>query len=225
MSIVSGSMGAVMGSNAQEDATKQNTQNSQAALNMQQRLHDEDIARNKPFYDKGVQASANLDRMVNGGYDVKESPSARYQLTEGTKSLNRQLAARGLLGSGNAAQRLSELSSGVAANDYDKQYSRLLDQVKIGTGASASAGASSQTLSNQVGQNSIQQQQNNTSAGNARASLYAGMGGASAGAANLGINAYRAGLFGGSAAAGESGYTLGAVPEAASLSQYETLAL
>lgn len=132
---------------------------------------------------------------VAGGYNMGESPAAQYQLTQGTKSLNRQLSARGLLGSGNASQRLAELSSGIAANDYNQQYSRLLDQVKIGTGASAAAGASSSTLSNAIGQNSAAVQQNNTQAGAARASLYSGIGGSGVSAVNTGINAYRSGLF------------------------------
>lgn len=197
MSIVSGTVGAVMASNAQGKATRQNKENAEASLAMQERLYNEDVARNKPFYNEGVKALPQLQEMVNGNYNMQESPAAKYQLTQGTRSLNRQLAARGLLGSGNAAQRLSELSTGVAANDYDKQYSRLLDQVKIGTGASGAAGASSQTFGNQIGQNSQQVQQNNTQGGQARASLYSGMGGASAGAANIGLNAYRSGLFSG----------------------------
>ena len=156
MSILSGTLGAVMSADAQDNATQQQATTAANSMAMQKQMYDEDIARNKPFYDAGVKANANLDRLVDGGYNMNESPSATYQLAQGTKSLNRQLASRGLLGSGNAAQRLAELSSGIAANDYDKQYSRLLDQVKIGTGASAAAGASSNTMSNAIGNTSAQ---------------------------------------------------------------------
>jgi hypothetical protein len=209
MSIVSGTLGAVMGSNAQDNATEANNRNSAAALAQQKQMYDEQIAREKPFYDTGVKANSSLDKMVNGGYDMKESPAAQYELTQGTKSLNRQLAARGLLGSGNAAERLSELSSGVAAKDYQDQYARLLDQVKIGTGASASAGAASNTMSQNIGNASAMQQQNNTMGAQARASLYSGMGGASAQAANVGINAYRSGLFSSGAGSGAAAGTAG----------------
>jgi hypothetical protein len=180
-----------MSSNAQDDATQANKDVSAQTLAFQKQIHDEDIARNKPFYDTGVSANANIDKMTHGGYDMQESPAAQYELQQGTRSLNRQLAARGLLGSGNAAQRLSELSSGVAAKDYNDQYSRLLDQVKIGTGASASAGASSNTLSSAVGQNATNQTAANTASGNARAALYSGMGGASSSAAGTALNAYK----------------------------------
>jgi len=182
---------------AQTDAAKTNSATADRALQQQKDIYDQEVARNKPFYDSGVTGVINLNKMVNGGYAMEESPAAKYQLTQGTKSLNRQLSARGLLGSGNASQRLAELSSGIAANDYDKQYSRLLDQVKIGTGASASAGAASQTLSNAIGQNSAAVQQNTTQSGAARAALYSGLSGANAQAMGTGLNAYRSGLFSG----------------------------
>lgn len=190
---------------AQTHASDQATNTANSALSQQKDIYEQEVARNKPFYDTGVTANANLDKMVNGGYDIKESPAAQYSLREGTKSLNRQLAARGLLGSGNAAQRLSELSSGVAANDYNQQYSRLLDQVKIGTGASASAGAASQTLSGAVGQNSTAVQNAQNQSGQARAALYAGQSGATMNAINTGINAYRSGLFNGNGSGGGGG--------------------
>jgi len=189
---------AKQASDTQQKATDANTDVANKALAQQKDIYDQEVARNKPFYDTGVNANANLDKMVNGGYDIKSSPAAQYELTQGTKSLNRQLAARGLLGSGNAAQRLSELSSGVAANDYSQQYSRLLDQVKIGTGASASAGAASSTLSNQVGQNAQAVQQNNTQGAAARAGLYSGINSNNINTVNTGINAMRSGLFNGS---------------------------
>lgn len=187
--------------NAQNAATQAQTTTANNALDEQRKIYEEEVARNKPFYDAGVAANVKLNDLSANGYDMKESPSAQYALTQGTRSLNRQLAARGLLGSGNASQRLSELSSGIAANDYNTEYNRkygaLLDQVKISTGASNSAGAASQALSNNVGQNSIAVQTAQGNAGQARASLYAGMGANSINMANLGINAYRSGLFSG----------------------------
>jgi hypothetical protein len=231
MSVVSG----IMGANAQSDAANtaansaSQTNSSQErianqALGQQKDLYNQDIARNKPFYDQGVNALGNLNKMVNGGYDMKESPAAQYVLTQGTKGLNRQLAARGLLGSGNAAQRLGELSSGVAASDYSNQYSRLLDQIKIGTGASAAAGASSGTMSGAIGQNAsalsgalgtngLAQQNAAYANGNARASLYGGIGQTGVNAVNTGINAYRSGMYnsGGGGNWASDGSAVGAV--------------
>jgi hypothetical protein len=191
MSLISGSMGAVMGSNAQNNATDAQSKSAADALAQQRDLYNQDVARNKPFYDNGVKANSSLDKMVNGNYDMNESPSARFQLAQGTKSLNSQLSARGLLGSGNAAQRMAELSSGIAASDYDKQYSRLLDQVKIGTGASAAAGASSNTLSQNIGNSAAQQQAAIGAAGANRAALYSGLGAQSGNAVGNGLNAYK----------------------------------
>ena len=194
MSLISGSMGAVMGADAQTESanTAANAQNNATA--MQKQIYDEEVKRNKPFYDVGVNAIPDYLKMLNGGYDMKESPSAQYSLTQGTKTLNRQLASRGLLGSGNAAQRLSELSSGVAANDYSQQYSRMLDALKLGTGASASMGAASSTYGNSLESGAQNLGNIAMNSGAARASLYSGMGGASGSALGTGLNIYNSGV-------------------------------
>ena len=147
--------------------------------------------------------------------------------------LSRQLAARGLLGSGNAAQRLGELSAGVAANDWNQQYGRLLDMVKVGTGASASAGSASQQLGNQIGQNAANVAGINANmagqvgsaalaAGQAQAGLYGGLGGASTRALNTGINAYNAYKGGGNNGAFDGSYGSGGFGTAAANSEGST---
>lgn len=208
MSVISGSLGAVMGSDAQTEAaqTAANAQNSATA--MQYKMYQEDVARQKPFYDVGVGAIQNYLKMLNGGYNMKESPSAQYEMEQGTKTLNRQLAARGLLGGPTAAKRLSELSSSVAAKDYNDQYSRLLDALKLGTGASASMGASSNAYSGQLGQAASNLGNIAMNSGAARASLYSGMGGASGSALGAGLRGYQMGKdlgWWGSAATGIGG--------------------
>jgi hypothetical protein len=189
---VVGTIGANKAASATTDAANTNLQGTNATLAQQKDIYNQDVARNKPFYDTGVAANANLDKMVNGGYNMSESPAAQYELQQGTKSLNRQLAARGLLGSGNASQRLAELSSGVAASDYNNQYNRLLDQVKIGTGASASAGNAGNQMSNNLSNANAANSASNTAAGAGRAALYSGYGGLVNNTVSTGINAYGA---------------------------------
>jgi len=159
---------------ALKDSNAAQAGSAQNQLDLQQRMYDESVARNKPFYDTGVTANSERNKMVNGGYNMQESPAAQYELQQGTKSLNRQLAARGLLGSGNASQRLAELSSGIAANDYNQQYQRLSDQINTGTGAAQQSNQSSNQLAAQ-GTNTYQNQSNTTTSNNtARAQLYTG---------------------------------------------------
>jgi hypothetical protein len=174
----------------------------------QEQLYREQLARGKPFYDLGVESIPQMKNMVSGNYDMNASPAARYELKQGSTALNRQLAARGLLGSGNAAHRLAELSSGVAAKDYNDQYNRILDQIKVGTGSAAAAGNASNTYNSAVGSStsgiagSIGNAANSVSnaqgqAGQARAALYSGQGGMANNMLNTGINAYNALSYGG----------------------------
>jgi hypothetical protein len=173
MSVISGIMGAeATRSAANTAADAQNTATAVADKNyMQQR---EDFM---PFYNVGVEAIPDYKKMLRGEYDMKESPAASYELMKGTRAMNRALASRGLSGSGNAAQRLTELNQGIAAKDWQNQYSRILDALKLGTGASASMGAASnantgaaQTAATNLG--NIAQQQ-----GANQASLYSGISG------------------------------------------------
>ena len=174
----------------------------------QEQLYREQLAREKPFYDLGVESIPQMKSMVSGNYNMQESPAARYELQKGSTSLNRQLAARGLLGSGNAAQRLAELSSGVAAKDYNDQYNRILDQIKVGTGSAAAAGNASNTYNAGIGSstsgiagsigNAAQGISNaQGQAGQARAALYSGQGGMANNMLSTGINAYNALSYGG----------------------------
>lgn len=205
MSVISGSLGAVMGSNAQTDAARSASDAQNYATTVQQQIYNQEVERNKPFYDVGTGAIPQYLKMLYGGYDMKESPAAQYELQQGSKTLNRQLAARGLLGSGNAAQRLAELSSGIAAKDYSDQYSRLVDALKLGTGASSSMGAASQTYSGAVGQGASNLGNLALQSGAARASLYSGLGGASGSALGTGLKLYdygsKAGWWGGGSGA------------------------
>lgn len=105
------------------------------------------------------------------------SPLAQWQSQEFTKSQNRQDAARGLAGSGGAAARVSEGDSAIAAQDYQNSYARILDALKIGSGASASAGASSGVFSNAVGNSGSASMGLALDQGNTNAQLWQGLGG------------------------------------------------
>jgi len=200
MSVVSGTVGAIMGSNATENAAEQAASAQQSSTAAQVALAREQMKQARedfaPYKAVGDRAVGDYEKMLHGGYDMQESPAAKYQLAQGTKALNRSLASRGLSGSGNAAQRISDLNSSVAASDWNNQYNRLSDALKLGTGASAAmgsaansaAGTMANAYSNQGNAlSNIYQQQ-----GQDRASLYSGLGGMTSKAAAQGMAAYNA---------------------------------
>lgn len=214
MSFISGPMVAIMGSNATEKAAETSANATtaaagksydaqMAALSAQKDIYNQTSADFQPYADVGKRAIPAYEKMLNGGYDMKESPAAKYQLTQGTKALNRAMASRGLSGSGNAVNRLTDLNSSIATSDWSNQYSRILDALKLGTGASSSMGSAGNVLSGATGQNAGQTSATAMSAGNTlagiygnlgtnQASLYSGLGGQTSNAAALGLKAYSA---------------------------------
>ncbi len=121
---------------------------------------------------------------------VKMSPAGQWTLREALKTQNRQDAARGLAGTGSASARTGELAAQVAANDWNQQYARILDALKIGTGAAQATGGASQTASNAIGQSGAMSGNLALASGANQASYYSGLGGAIGQAANLGLKAF-----------------------------------
>ena len=138
-----GALGSMYGADKAAEGSEKAAQAQMFAAMMQKKMFDEAMARQQPFYEQGISSLEDYAKMLKGGYDMKQSPAAQYELEQGTKALNRQLAARGMSGGGIAARRLAELSGGVAARDWQNQYSRLVDSLKLGTGAANSMNQSS----------------------------------------------------------------------------------
>jgi len=226
MSLVSGTIGAVMGADATESAANTSAQAQTESADKALIAQREALAAQKeqfqqqrddfePYRQIGITNLPAFQKAVSGEFKYNPnapSKGAEWRIQQGTKGLNRQLAARGLLGTGSAAQRLSEMTGQIYADDEDKQYNRqfgefnnkygrLLDALKTGQGAASSAGAASQALSAQIGQNASNQSSiysqlgqglSNAAlqAGQAQASLYSGLGAASANTAATGLKAY-----------------------------------
>jgi hypothetical protein len=181
---------------AANTASEAQRASADAAAQVQREAMAQTERLNKPFYEVGTRAIPDYERMLRGGYDMKESPAAQYQLMKGTRAMNRSLASRGLSGSGNAVQRLTELNQSVAASDWNNQYSRILDALKLGTGASSTMGASSTSGANALSNIAMQSGTNQANIamqqGNNQASLYSGVGGIGYNTAALGIKGYQA---------------------------------
>lgn len=204
---------AKMSSSASSDAAMEMARAIKRATKESARQYDLTTESFKPYTEVGTGALADYQAMLHGGYDMKESPAAQYQLTQGTKALNRALASRGLSGSGNAVNRLTELNSSIAATDWSNQYNRLLDAINIGTSASArTASAGSKyadqlsTAAGQIGNNAWNQaQQLNSIYSNATNQLSQIYQNAGNNAANFAALGTKAGWWGGGTGGGDYG--------------------
>lgn len=138
-------------------------------------------------------------------WDYKSSPSYDAKYTLGMGELNKQLQARGLASSGVGATRSVDLARRLTSEDYNTEwsyelgrktdlyksrysenadrYNRLLDKVKMGTGASSAMGAAGNQYADAVGRNTM-------TAGDARSNFYSGLGGMPLQLANTGLKAY-----------------------------------
>jgi hypothetical protein len=160
---------------------------------------------------------ANGNISTQGAYEGEfkpgESPAAKWQMEQGTKQMNRQLAARGMLGGGSAINRLGEMQRGISASDYQDQYQRLLDSINVAKGFKTDSSG----MNSALGQyNSSMQASNNslanglssaaTQLGQAQAGLWSGLGQASGNAISTGVKAYQYGQDAGLWGSAASGY-------------------
>jgi hypothetical protein len=197
MSFISGTIAAINQGDAadaananQANATKTQEQIQQAAAAQQQANFNTVQTQEAPYRQLGEKNIGSLQQMISGGYDMKQSPSAQYALSEGTKSINSNLQARGL--EGNAVQQLGQMSSSTAAQDYQNRFSQLLAATNIGSNAVSmtGSGANSLNASTQSGANAMTAalgagaaNSSNIAMGNAAAlnNIGGGMSGAAAG--------------------------------------------
>lgn len=66
-----------------------------------------------------------LAKMSTGEFGI-DDPSYRWRFEQGQQALERSQAAKGLLGSGNAAVELQEYGQGAASQEYGAQFDRML---------------------------------------------------------------------------------------------------
>jgi hypothetical protein len=168
--------GAIAGGLLSGSATKKAAAEAAAALRYAtdeaKRQYNDTVKRFQPYTEVGTNALDDYQKMLYGGYDMQESPAAQYQLTQGTKAMNRALASRGLSGSGSAVNRLTELNSSIAATDWNNQYNRLLQAINIGTSATAGQASASGTYTNAVTQGAQGLANVATNQGNQLSSIY-----------------------------------------------------
>lgn len=101
-------------------------------------MYQQSRADFQPFYNVGLEAIPTYNSMLNGEYQPEESPYYKYLMQKSREESNLRESVTG--GTGNEATRLANIAMGAAANDWQTQYSRILDALKLGTGASDSMG-------------------------------------------------------------------------------------
>ena len=157
---------------------------SQAAIDLQRRMYEEGVARQKPFLDIGTNA---LNRLValnqpgaNAAQFLQTDPGYAFRLSEGQKALERSAAARGGLLSGATGKALTRYGQEAGSQEFTNAYNRLANLANLGPRAAGVMTDLGTSYGQNVGNALINQGYTTGTAGlaaaQARQSMYGGMG-------------------------------------------------
>jgi hypothetical protein len=172
---------------AAQSAADAQLQASREANALQQRVYEENIARQQPFLQGGTEDYNRLRALMSGGPGAAQQflqmdPGYGFRLGEGMKAMDRQAAARGGLISGGALKAAQRYGQEMGSQEFGNAYNRLAGLAQIGPSAAGVMSNLGQNFAGQYGQNLMAggqaAAQGMLGAGSARASGY--MGGANA---------------------------------------------
>lgn len=135
-SIIGGSLQARSASKAAAAEREQQDK----ALQLQQRMYEEGVARQQPFLAGGTEDYNRLRSLMSGGPGAAQQflqmdPGYGFRLSEGLNALNRSAAARAGLQSGAALKAAQRYGQDVASQEFGNAYNRLAGLAQIGPAA------------------------------------------------------------------------------------------
>jgi hypothetical protein len=92
-----------------------------------------------PFAAQRPQYQTQLKSLMDGEFSPSD-PSYQWRFDQGMESVNRSMAAQGLIGSGRQLAELTDYGQGMASTEYGNQYQRLAQLSGANVGSPATAG-------------------------------------------------------------------------------------
>jgi hypothetical protein len=145
-----------LSSQAAGDAADVQVGATEAMTREQRRQYDENVARQKPFYEAGVNA---LPELVNasrytpfGMGQFQADPGYAFRLSEGQKALERSAAARGGLLSGGTGKALQRFGQEMGSQEYTNAFNRYQTERAARLNPLQSLTGMGQTTANTLGQ-------------------------------------------------------------------------
>jgi len=142
-------------SEAAERASGVQAEASRYASDLQQKQYEENVARQKPFYDVGVNALPELvqaSKYTQFGPDqFQADPGYAFRLSEGQKALERSAAARGGLISGGALKAATRFGQEMGSQEYTNAFNRYQAERQARLGPLQSLTGMGQSTSQQLG--------------------------------------------------------------------------
>jgi hypothetical protein len=167
---------------AAQSAADAQLQASREANALQQRIYEENIARQQPFLQTGTEFFNRLAAVQRGGPEAQNflqmDPGYQFRFREGLRALDRQAAARAGLQSGAALKAAQGYGQDLASQEYGAAYNRLASMANVGPQAAGVMSNLGQNFAGQYGQNLMAggqaAAQGMLGAGSARGSAYIG---------------------------------------------------
>lgn len=174
---------ALIGGYSANRAAQTQSEASDRAIQLQERQYAENVQRQQPFYEAGVNALPELiaaSRYKN--FDMsqfQQDPGYGFRLSEGQKALERSAAARGGLISGGALKAAQRYGQEMGSQEYTNAFNRyqaerqarlnpLQSLTGMGQTTANTIGSAGQTMAGNVGEAYM-------GGANARASGYMGV--------------------------------------------------
>ena len=144
---------------------------SRYAADLQQKQYDQNVARQQPFYQAGVNALLKLVQASRytpfGQEQFQSDPGYAFRLSEGQKALERSAAARGGLISGSALKAATRYGQDMGSQEYQNAFNRyqteraatlnpLQSLTGMGQTTAAGLGAAGQNMASNVGNYAMQ---------------------------------------------------------------------
>lgn len=119
---------SLLGASAANSAANTQANAANRSADLQYKQYQEDVARQKPFYDVGVNALPELvaaSKYTNfGPQQFQQDPGYAFRLSEGQKQLDRQAASRGGLISGGALKAATRFGQEMGSQEYTNAFNR-----------------------------------------------------------------------------------------------------
>lgn len=185
-----------LGSEAAGDAADVQAGAANRTTDLQYKQYQENVVRQKPFYDVGVNALPELvaaSRYTPFTMDkFQADPGYAFRLSEGQKALDRQAAARGGLISGAALKAATRYGQDMSSQEFTNAFNRYQIENQAKLNPLQSLTGMGQTTANTLGTSGQQMASNvgeaQQSAAAARASGYVGQANALTGSLGTYLN-------------------------------------
>lgn len=180
--------GGALASRGASKAASAQQQAEQQRLDLERRMYEEDVARQEPFRQIGLE---NLNRLAalyspeTGAYfkaptmnELLMDPGYQFRLSEGEKALARMQSARGQYLGGGAIKAGLRYGQEMGSQEFQNAYARAMEQRRMATSALSQLSGFGPTATSEMGRAGQQYAtgagQAISSGGQARASGYLG---------------------------------------------------